>query len=75
MAVERLHIHVHRVPAHAHVNGNLLFRIPGQHAMQRLGVYFHPNQFEPMFPSLAHTSAEVGIALERFETAARKTLV
>ncbi len=46
-----------------------------QHAMQRLGVYFHPNQFEPMFPSTAHTSADIGIVLERFETAARATLV
>jgi glutamate-1-semialdehyde 2,1-aminomutase len=46
-----------------------------QHAAQRLGVYFHPNQFEPMFPSTAHTSEEIGAALERLETAARETLV
>jgi glutamate-1-semialdehyde 2,1-aminomutase len=46
-----------------------------QHAMQRLGVYFHPNQFEPMFPSTAHSSADIGSALERFESAARETLL
>ncbi len=46
-----------------------------QHAMQKLGVYFHPNQFEPMFPSMAHTSTIIGAALDRFETAARETLL
>ncbi len=46
-----------------------------QHASQRLGVYFHPNQFEPMFPSAAHTSADISAALERLETAARTALV
>lgn len=43
-----------------------------QHAMQRRGVYFHPNQFEPMFPSLAHTSNDVGLVLDRFEHAAQE---
>jgi len=43
-----------------------------QHAMQRRGVYFHPNQFEPMFPSTAHTSRDVGIVLDSFEQAAQE---
>ena len=30
-----------------------------QHYMQRAGVYFHPNQFEPMFLSTAHTPADI----------------
>ena len=38
-----------------------------QHYMQRAGVYFHPNQFEPMFLSTAHTPADIGLVLERFE--------
>lgn len=42
-----------------------------QHHMQRRGVYFHPNQFEPMFLSTAHTAADIDSALERFEDAAR----
>jgi glutamate-1-semialdehyde 2,1-aminomutase len=40
-----------------------------QHAMQQRGVYFHPNQFEPMFLSTAHTSEDVGLVLERVEDA------
>jgi glutamate-1-semialdehyde 2,1-aminomutase len=42
-----------------------------QHTMQRSGVYFHPNQFEPMFLSTAHTEADVALALERFEDAVK----
>lgn len=42
-----------------------------QHAMQERGVYFHPNQFEPMFLSTAHTSDDLGIVLERIEDACR----
>lgn len=42
-----------------------------QHAMQRSGVYFHPNQFEPMFLSTAHTSDDIDFALERFREAAK----
>lgn len=45
-----------------------------QHAAQRRGVYFHPNQFEPMFPSLAHTFEDVDLALNRIEDAARCSL-
>ncbi|MCE9552122.1 MAG: aspartate aminotransferase family protein [Planctomycetes bacterium] len=38
-----------------------------QHAMQRAGVYFHPNQFEPMFLSAAHGPEDIDAVLERFE--------
>jgi len=38
-----------------------------QHAMQRVGVYFHPNQFEPMFLSAAHGPEDIDAVLERFE--------
>ena len=44
-----------------------------QHHMQRNGVYFHPNQFEPMFLSTAHTAADIDMALERFDDAASAT--
>ena len=40
-----------------------------QHLMQKSGVYYHPNQFEPMFLSAAHTSEDIGIALDRLEQA------
>jgi glutamate-1-semialdehyde 2,1-aminomutase len=40
-----------------------------QHAMQRRGVYFHPNQFEPMFLSTAHSSDDIALFLDRFEEA------
>ena len=46
-----------------------------QHYLQRAGVYFHPNQFEPMFLSTAHTSADVASALDRLESGARKCLL
>jgi glutamate-1-semialdehyde 2,1-aminomutase len=42
-----------------------------QHHLQRTGVYFHPNQFEPRFFSTAHTLDDVGFALERIADAAR----
>jgi glutamate-1-semialdehyde 2,1-aminomutase len=38
-----------------------------QHLMQKAGVYYHPNQFEPMFLSAAHTSDDIGLVLERLE--------
>lgn len=38
-----------------------------QHAMQRAGVYFHPNQFEPMFLSAAHRPEDIDEVLARFE--------
>jgi glutamate-1-semialdehyde 2,1-aminomutase len=46
-----------------------------QHHMQRAGVYFHPNEFEPMFLSTAHTRADIATVLERMEEGARKCLV
>jgi glutamate-1-semialdehyde 2,1-aminomutase len=46
-----------------------------QHEVQRAGVFFHPNMFEPMYLSTAHTSEDVALVLERVETAARKWLV
>lgn len=48
--------------------------IAWQHYLQRAGVYFHPNQFEPMFLSTAHTREDVALALERMEEGARKCL-
>ena len=45
-----------------------------QHAMQRRGVYFHPNQFETMFLSTAHTAEDVDAAFERIEDGARSCL-
>jgi glutamate-1-semialdehyde 2,1-aminomutase len=38
-----------------------------QHAMQHAGVYYHPNQFEPMFLSAAHGADDIDAVLERFE--------
>jgi glutamate-1-semialdehyde 2,1-aminomutase len=46
-----------------------------QHQMQRTGVYFHPNQFEPLFFSTAHTREDVAIVLERIADAARAVLL
>ncbi len=46
-----------------------------QHQLQRDGVYFHPNQFEPMFLSTAHTREDIALALDRMEQGARKCLV
>jgi glutamate-1-semialdehyde 2,1-aminomutase len=46
-----------------------------QHQMQRLGVYFHPNQFETMFLSTAHTEADIATVLDRVEEGARTCLV
>jgi glutamate-1-semialdehyde 2,1-aminomutase len=59
------------------VRGHCLFDkyIEFQHYLQQSGVYFHPNQFEPMFLSTAHTSDDIATVLERFEEAARHCLV
>lgn len=46
-----------------------------QHFMQRSGVYFHPNQFEPMFLSSVHTSEDINTVLEHVEKAVVSTLV
>ena len=48
--------------------------IDWQHYLQRAGVYFHPNQFEPMFLSTAHTHEDIAVALERMEEGTRKCL-
>lgn len=48
--------------------------IQWQHHLQRSGVYFHPNQFEPMFLSTAHTHADIAAVLDRMEDGARKCL-
>ncbi len=45
-----------------------------QHEMQRSGVFFHPNMFEPMFLSTAHTAEDVELVLDRLEVAARECL-
>jgi len=45
-----------------------------QHAAQHRGVYFHPNQFETLFLSTAHTSQHIETALDRIEDGARHCL-
>jgi glutamate-1-semialdehyde 2,1-aminomutase len=45
-----------------------------QHRMQRAGVYFHPNQFETMFLSTAHTVDDIDEALQRIDSEARACL-
>jgi glutamate-1-semialdehyde 2,1-aminomutase len=42
-----------------------------QHHLQRSGVYFHPNQFEPLFLSTAHSMPDIETVLERIEDGAR----
>jgi len=49
--------------------------ITWQQHMQRTGVYFHPNQFEPMFLSTAHTTDDIDAALELMEQGARQCLL
>ncbi|NOY30687.1 MAG: aminotransferase class III-fold pyridoxal phosphate-dependent enzyme [Planctomycetes bacterium] len=46
-----------------------------QHEMQRLGVYLHPNMFEPIYLSTAHTDDDITSVLERVEDAAKTCLV
>ena len=46
-----------------------------QHQLQQSGVYFHPNQFEPLFLSTAHTHDDVAAILERIEDGARSVLL
>ncbi len=45
-----------------------------QHALQRRNVFFHPNQFEPWFPSTAHTEADVDFLLNRMEDGINEVL-
>ena len=42
-----------------------------QHRLQKSGVYFHPNQFEPMFLSTVHSHEEIDLVLDRFQEAVR----
>ena len=37
-----------------------------QHAMQKAGVYFHPNRYEPWYLSTAHTDGIIDRALDTF---------
>jgi glutamate-1-semialdehyde 2,1-aminomutase len=46
-----------------------------QQYMQQEGVYFHPNMFEAMFISTAHTEEDIAIVLERMEAGAVRCLV
>jgi glutamate-1-semialdehyde 2,1-aminomutase len=43
-----------------------------QHHLQNAGVFFHPNQFEPMFLSTAHTLEDISMVLAAMEEGARK---
>lgn len=49
--------------------------IQWQQTMQRAGMYFHPNQFEPMFLSTAHTTDDIDAALDLLEQGARQCLL
>ena len=42
-----------------------------QHHAQRRGVYFHPNQFEPMFLSTTHTASDIEQVLAVFKECVR----
>ena len=46
-----------------------------QQHMQLEGIYFHPNMFEAMFISAAHTEEDMAIVLERMEAGAERCLV
>jgi glutamate-1-semialdehyde 2,1-aminomutase len=43
-----------------------------QHALMDCGVYMHPNLFEPMYLSVAHSKDDIDEVLERFDKASRK---
>lgn len=43
-----------------------------QHHLQQSGIFFHPNQFEPMFLSTAHTTEDIAEVLVAMEQGARK---
>ncbi len=45
-----------------------------QHALQKSGVYFHPNAFEPLFLSTAHAAGDIDEALDRMEQGAKSCL-
>lgn len=46
-----------------------------QQYMQQMGVYFHPNMFETLFLSTAHTTVDVSEALSMFEDGVQECLV
>lgn len=55
-------------------HGNFSRFVDLQHEAQRLGVYFHPNMFEPIYLSTAHSVEDIEIVLDRVEVAARNVL-
>jgi glutamate-1-semialdehyde 2,1-aminomutase len=55
-------------------NGDFERFIRYQHAMQRAGVFLHPNMFEPMYVSTAHNSDDILLVLDRAEAAAKECL-
>jgi glutamate-1-semialdehyde 2,1-aminomutase len=59
----------------ARVHGRFDRFIGLQHAVQDRGVFFHPNMFEPMYLSVAHTREDVDLVLERIEAGARASLL
>jgi glutamate-1-semialdehyde 2,1-aminomutase len=44
-----------------------------QHALLDRGVYVHPNQFEPMYLSTAHSERDIEDVLERFDATLEQT--
>lgn len=46
-----------------------------QHALQRRGLFFHPNLFEPWFPSTAHTDHDLDELLNKMEDGIQEVLV
>jgi glutamate-1-semialdehyde 2,1-aminomutase len=55
-------------------HGDFARYIELQHEVQRLGVYFHPNMFEPMYLSTAHTLGDIERAVETIGIGSRKCL-
>jgi glutamate-1-semialdehyde 2,1-aminomutase len=53
-------------------HGDFARYIELQHEVQRRGVYFHPNMFEPMYLSTAHSIGDVERAVETIEIAGRR---
>jgi glutamate-1-semialdehyde 2,1-aminomutase len=45
-----------------------------QHGLLDRGVYVHPNQFEPLYLSTAHSEQDIEDVLERFDATIRQTL-
>ena len=56
-------------------HGNFDRYVDFQQYLQRSGVYFHPNMFEPMYLSTAHTLEDIDLVLERVAKAARACLL